>query len=361
MQYPTLRLLPNRAALEVLDQRRLPFAVEYLELRTMHDAVAAIRDMAVRGAPLIGLVGAAGVWLTVEGCVHGNRGIEELREAAAGICAARPTAVNLAWAVERMMRVVEEQGLDEGGARRAREEVERMIREDAATCAAIGLHGLPLVEAVAARKGRVNVLTHCNAGRLACAAWGTATSPIYHAHRAGIPLHVWVDETRPRNQGARLTAWELAEAGVPCTLIADNAGGYLMQRGAVDLVLVGCDRLTRRGDAANKIGTYLKALAARDTGVPFYVALPSSTIDWRLDDGGAIPIEERDPDEVLRIEGVGRDGALHDVLLAPPGISACNPGFDVTPARLIDGIITERGISPATAEGLRWMFPDLAA
>ncbi|MDP1640107.1 MAG: S-methyl-5-thioribose-1-phosphate isomerase, partial [Hyphomicrobium sp.] len=274
----------------------------------------------------------------------------------------RPTAINLRWALEEMRRAVQNISREERVAAAYKRAAE-ICDEDVETCRRIGEHGRKLIEDIAARKGngeKVEVLTHCNAGWLACVDWGTATSPIYQAHDAGVPLHVWVDETRPRNQGAALTAYELGSHGIPHTIVVDNAGGHLMQRGRVDMVIVGTDRVAANGDVANKIGTYLKALAAHDNGVPFYVALPHSTIDWTLDEGLSIPIEERSADEVLKMPGRLPDGTVVTVEIAAPGSPAGNPAFDVTPARLVTGFITERGVCPATREGLLTLYPERA-
>ena len=325
-------------AVHIIDQRALPFRVVMERLTSVAEVVAAIRDMHVRGAGCIGATAAWGMYLAARAGT--------VQESAALLTAARPTAVNLAWAVERQLRNIAGAVDKVDAARRGAEEIGA---EDIASCRAIGRHGLALISRVAAGKpGPVNILTHCNAGWLAFVDIGSATAPIYAAHDAGIPVHVWVDETRPRNQGARLTAWELAAHGVPHTLIVDNAGGHLMQRGQVDLVITGADRVTRAGDVANKIGTYLKAVAARDCGVPFYVALPSSTFDLSIADGMAIPIEERGADEVLRMED-GEGG----IAICAPGTPAANPAFDITPARLVTGLITEHGICAATEEGIR--------
>jgi len=340
----------------VIDQTRLPFALETLALRTPGDAALAIRDMVVRGAPLIGVTAAYGVAL---GLRH-DPSDGNLARIAALLGDTRPTAVNLHWALARMLRVLQPLAA-EARMGRAYAEATAIADEDAAACEAIGRHGLPILERLSLAAGRrpLNVLTHCNAGWLACVDWGTALAPIYKAHDAGIAVHVWVDETRPRNQGASLTAYELGAHGVPCTVVADNAGGHLMQHGQVDACIVGTDRTTATGDVANKIGTYLKALAARDNGVPFYVALPSSTIDWALDDGVRdIPIEERSPREVTHLRGRAADGVVHEVEVTAPGAAAANPAFDVTPARLVTGLITERGTCEASAEGLRSLFPD---
>jgi methylthioribose-1-phosphate isomerase len=345
-----LHALPTRDGVQIIDQRALPHALRRVTLgdaRAVHDA---IRDMALRGAPLIGAAAAYGVALALREAADDAA----LAQAAAMLRDARPTAVNLAWALARVHRRV--QPLPP--ARRAAaawDEADAIAEEDVAVNAAIGRHGLRLLRDVArARDGQpVRVLTHCNAGWLATVDWGTATSPIYQAHAEGLPVHVWVDETRPRNQGASLTAWELAQAGVPHTLIADNAGGHLMQRGEVDLAIVGCDRVAANGDVANKIGTYLKALAAHDNGVPFYVAMPMSTLDRTIDRGEHIPIEHRDAREVTHASGLGDDGRVVEVQLAPRGSAALNPAFDVTPARLVSGLITEHGIVAADAAALR--------
>jgi methylthioribose-1-phosphate isomerase len=340
----------------ILDQTKLPWSVEILRLTDAEQVVHAIRTMQVRGAPLIGAVAAYGLALAVR---HAPS-TEALEQEAATLAAARPTAVNLRWAIARMLtRLRNTQTSDRVAA--AYTEAGLIADEDVAQCAAIGRHGAELIAEVAARAPDrpVNVLTHCNAGWLATVDWGTALAPIYHAHDAGIDLHVWVDETRPRNQGASLTAWELGSHGVKHTVVADNAGGHLMQRGEVDLVIVGADRVTRTGDAANKIGTYLKALAARDNDVPFWVAVPSSTIDWTVSDGVAdIPIEERAEAEVTDVTGQAPDGDIVTVRVVPHGSQAANPAFDVTPARLITGLITERGRCPARADGLARLFPE---
>ncbi len=323
---------PDGRAVRVLDQARLPYAIEWLRLATLADAARAIRDMHVRGAPLIGVTAAYGIALALEAG-------DPFDAAYAALLATRPTAINLRWALDRMRArgVTRDTAFAEAAA---------IADQDVALCEAIGTHGEAVIRA-AAREGRpVRVLTHCNAGWLATVDWGTALAPIYKAHEHGIPIHVWVDETRPRNQGL-LTAWELAQHGVPHTVIADNAGGHLMQRGEVDLCIVGTDRTTRGGDVCNKIGTYLKALAAHDTGVPFYVAVPSPSIDWAIDDGATIPIEERSADEVRIIAGHQIVGEAHAV---------ANPAFDVTPRRLVTGLITERGIAPP--DGLRVLFPE---
>ncbi len=342
---------------QIIDKTRLPHDLVVVDLVTMEDAAIAIRDMWVRGAPLIGATAAWGMALqmAVDPSDAGlARGYDTL-------IATRPTAINLRWALDDMRGLV----MPLAPAARlsaARARAAAICDEDVAINRRIGEHGLSVIQGIAVRKGGpVNILTHCNAGWLATVDWGTATSPIYHAVARGIPVHVWVDETRPRNQGAHLTAWEMASAGIPHTLIVDNAGGHLMQRGQVDMVIVGTDRTTAQGDVCNKIGTYLKALAAHDNGVPFYVALPSPTIDWRVQDGLAeIPIEERSGHEVSYVQGKLADGTRTSLRISPEETPAANPAFDVTPARLVTGLITERGIAPASGAGLAAMFPDLA-
>jgi len=341
----------------VIDQRRLPHELQVLRLNTVDDVIFAIRRMVVRGAPLIGVTAAFGVYLAV----RNDR--ESLGSACDRIRSARPTAVNLAWAVDRMAAVSAAPGSHTERTERTRKAASKIAAEEAENCRLIGVHGLPLIEAIQQRNAgaTVNVLTHCNAGWLACIEYGTATAPVYAAVEKGIDLHVWVDETRPLNQGARLTAWELGRRGIAHTVVTDNAGGHLMQHGRVDLVIVGTDRTTHTGDVANKIGTYLKALAAHDNGIPFYVALPSSTFDWQLNDGlGQIPIEERDPDEIRYVEG-RLDGRICKVLVPPENSPAANFAFDVTPARLVTGFITERGVCRANAEDIRRLFPEKSA
>ncbi len=338
--------------LSVLDQTRLPFEERWLQPASVADCVRVIREMNVRGAPLIGLVAAAGMAFAAREDAS-DAGLER---AAAALLASRPTAVNLGWALARMRATL---GPAPPGARPAlaANEVLALQRSEYACCERIGAHGAALLHALATseraqRLGRLNVLTHCNAGWLATGAWGTALAPVYRAAADGIAVHVWVDETRPRNQGARLTAWELAQAGIEHTVIADNCAGHLMQRGEVDLCLVGSDRTSARGDVCNKIGTYQKALAAADNGVPFYVALPCSTIDWSIEDGLCeIAIEERDASEVLLLEGAGTDGVLRTLRHAPVGSRARNVAFDVTPARLVGALVCEHGVfAPNTAD-----------
>jgi methylthioribose-1-phosphate isomerase len=347
------------AAVGIIDQTRLPHVFETVRLTSLDDAARAIRDMLVRGAPLIGATAAYGIWLAM----RAEASDAALEQACAQLLATRPTAVNLRWALDNMRAHLAAVPPGERAAA-AFARAGQICEEDVATNRAIGEHGLGLIRAAHEARGDggpVNILTHCNAGWLATVDWGTALAPVYRAHDEELAVHVWVDETRPRNQGASLTAWELGRHGVPHTVIVDNAGGHLMQNGRVDLCITGTDRTTAAGDVCNKIGTYLKALAAHDTGVPFYVALPSPTIDWSLHDGvGHIPIEERDGREVREIWGQGADGALQAVTLTPPGSPVANFAFDVTPARLITALITERGLCAPSAEGLAALFPDLA-
>ena len=351
----TIWVKPDGFPVEIIDQTALPHELKIVALKTSDDAAYAIQAMLVRGAPLIGVTAAYGVALAM----RDDASDASLEEAIELLAAQRPTAVNLKWALEEMRRVLSPLPVD-GRPRAAFKHAAKLATEDADMCRRIGVNGLEIIREIAARKdGKpVNILTHCNAGWLACVDWGTATSPIYHAHNAGIPVHVWVDETRPRNQGASLTAFELAQHGVPHTLICDNAGGHYTQRGEVDLVIVGTDRVAANGDVANKIGTYLKALAVVDNGVPFYVALPSSTIDWQMPDGAAIPIEERSADEVLHVSGRAPNGKVLSVAITAPGTPARNPAFDVTPARLVTGLITERGVCAASADGLLSLYPE---
>ena len=355
-QYRTIFVADDGATVEVIDQTRLPFDFEVRHLHTAAQAAEAIRDMVVRGAPLIGVTAAYGVALGMRSDPS-DAGLARVVQL---LGATRPTAVNLRWALERVRSVLAVESPDRRAAR-AYDEAARIAEEDVAACASIGRHGRAILEALQAQRGgqSVRVLTHCNAGWLACVDWGTALAPVYAAHEAGIPVHVYVDETRPRNQGAALTAFELGAHGVPHTVIADNTGGHLMQHGEVDVCIVGSDRTTATGDVANKIGTYLKALAARDNGVPFYAALPSSTIDWTLADGVRdIPIEERSAREVTHVRGRADDGRLVEVEVVAPGSAVANPAFDVTPARLVTGIITERGMAPASRAGLLSLYPE---
>ena len=356
----TIWLADDGRTVEIIDQRLLPHELVIGRLATLDDAARAIKDMAVRGAPLIGATAAYGVALAMAddpSDVALSRAVEVLG-------GTRPTAVNLHWALDDMRRALlplspacrREAAFSRAGA---------VADEDVAINRAMGEHGLPLIAAALRRNGArgdgpVEILTHCNAGWLATVDWGTALAPVYRAHEEGIPLHVWVDETRPRNQGASLTAWELLQHGIPHTVIADNAGGHLMRHGKVDLCITGTDRTTATGDVANKIGTYLKALAAHDNNVPFYVALPSPTIDWSLDSGDAIPIEERSEREVTHIAGWTASGERIEVRLTPEGSPAANYAFDVTPARLVTGLITERGVCAASRDGLLGLFPERA-
>jgi methylthioribose-1-phosphate isomerase len=345
---------PDRSV-SIIDQTQLPHRLEVRTLTTLGEIAIAIRDMQVRGAPLIGATAAYGMALAISS----DAGEENVLRAREILLATRPTAINLRWALDEMHAST--QFLPTAArAEAAFSRAEQIADDDVKMNAAIGEHGLSLIRAAASRKqGTVNILTHCNAGWLATVDWGTATAPIYKAHDIGIPVHVWVDETRPRNQGAALTAWELGQHGVPHTVIVDNAGGHLMQRGSVDMVIVGTDRTTASGDVCNKIGTYLKALAARDNNVPFYVAAPSPSIDFGIDDGTSeIPIETRDGREVTHISGLTDSGTLATVRLTPSASVAHNPAFDVTPSRLVDGLITERGVINASAEALAAAFPE---
>jgi methylthioribose-1-phosphate isomerase len=351
--YRSIWLDDDGWSVRIIDQTVLPHTFRVLPLTDLAGTVRAIETMEVRGAPLIGATAAYGMALALR---H-DPGDAALGAARERLLATRPTAVNLRWAVERVVGVVAALPHADRAAAAYREagliaegDVERNRR--------IGEHGVALIRDLASGDGPVRILTHCNAGWLATVDWGTATSPIYRAHEEGLPVHVWVDETRPRNQGASLTAWELAHHGVPHTVVVDNAGGHLMRRGLVDLCLVGTDRTTATGDVVNKIGTYLKALAAHDNGVPFYVAAPSPSIDWTVDDGDQIPIEERADDEVERVTGPTADGRIESVRVVSRGSPVANPAFDVTPARLVTGLVTERGIAPATRQGLRALFPD---
>ncbi len=354
--YRTIWLKPDDGrVVQLIDQRALPHRFVIEEVKTVEQMAVAIREMHVRGAPLIGAAAGYGMYLALLAGMEPDEAGKILR-------ATRPTAVNLAWAIEHQLAQIATGATPAERIALARETAQALANDDAERCRQIGLRGLNLVSEIAARKnGRpVNILTHCNAGWLACVDYGTATAPIYAAHDRGIPVHVWVDETRPRNQGAKLTAWELGEHGVPHTVIADNAGGHLMQHGDVDLVIVGTDRTTYTGDVANKIGTYLKALAAKDNGVPFYVALPSSSFDWTMRDGLAeIPIEERGAEEVKHADGWA-DGRPVEVRLTPEGSPAANYSFDVTPRRLITGLITERGICQPNEQSILAMFPEHA-
>jgi methylthioribose-1-phosphate isomerase len=350
---------PDGSTVGVIDQTVLPHRFATARLTSVEEAAHAIKSMLIRGAPLIGATAAYGICLAL----RADASDEALDRAYAMLLATRPTAINLKWALDEMMAAVRNRPRSERVAAAYRRAAE-ICDEDVAINAAIGRNGLALIDALAARKKhgeRVNVLTHCNAGWLATVDWGTATAPIYMAHDKGLPIHVFADETRPRNQGASLTAWELGRHGVAHTVIPDNTGGHLMQHGMVDLVIVGTDRVTANGDVCNKIGTYLKALAARDNGVPFYVALPSPTIDFTVADGLAeIPIEQRSADEVATMTGKTADGRIETVRVIPDGSPVANYGFDVTPSRLVTGLITERGVLPATRDALARAFPERA-
>jgi len=353
----TIWLEPDGWYVGVIDQTALPHRFTTVQLTSLDEAADAIRNMVIRGAPLIGAAAAYGMCLAL----RVDASDEGLERAYATLLATRPTAINLKWALDEMVAAVRNRPRAERTAAAYRRAAE-ISEEDIAINTAIGRNGMPLIAAIAARKKageRVNILTHCNAGWLAAVDVGTATAPIYLAHDSGIPVHVFADETRPRNQGASLTAWELGKHGVPHTVIADNTGGHLMQHGMVDLVIVGTDRVTANGDVCNKIGTYLKALAAHDNNVPFYVALPSPTIDFNVADGVAeIPIEERSADEVTTMTGKTSDGRIESVRIVPDGSPVANYGFDVTPARLITGLITERGVLKASRETLAAAFPE---
>jgi methylthioribose-1-phosphate isomerase len=345
--------------IEVIDQRMLPHELVIKKLLTYQDAEIAIKEMTVRGAPLIGATAAYGIYLAVRQMIEEQREGSFLDEAFSALRASRPTAVNLFWALDRMRDALDNSG--DSFLNTAWKTAQSIVDEDIETCRMIGVHGLPLIEQIALRKKgeAVNILTHCNAGMLGCIQWGTITSPIYQAQQKGINVHVWVDETRPRNQGSNLTAYELTRHGVPHTLIVDNAGGHLMQHGMVDMVIVGTDRTTRQGDVANKIGTYLKALAAHDNQIPFYVALPSTTLDMTIKDGlKEIPIEERNEDEVRYVVGKTSGGSVESILICPETTGASNYSFDVTPAKYVTALITERGVCEASEVGLLKLFPE---
>ncbi|MCB8874813.1 S-methyl-5-thioribose-1-phosphate isomerase [Acidisoma silvae] len=356
ISYRSIWLDDDGWAVRIIDQTKLPWSLDILRIATVDEMAVAISTMQVRGAPLIGASAAYGLCLAL----RVDASTDAMERDAAMLAATRPTAVNLKWAIDRMLERLRNTRVEERVAT-AYAEAAAIADEDVAQNEAIGRHGLELIRAAQKPGQRVNILTHCNAGWIATVDWGTALAPIYMAFNEGIDVHVWVDETRPRNQGASLTAWELGSHGVPHTVIADNAGGHLMQHGDVDLVIVGTDRVTRGGDVANKIGTYLKALAAHDNGIPFWVALPSTTIDWTITDGvREIPIEERSAAEVTRMTGQTADGSLATIQVTPPGSGAANPAFDVTPARLVTGMITERGRCAASPEGLLSLFPERA-
>ena len=355
--YRTVWSDADRSKICIIDQRHLPWKFSIEEISSVAETAIAIKDMHVRGAGCIGVTAGYGMWLAAR---QSGGSMASLRKFAELLIATRPTARNLAWAVERQLAVLEDTPQVDWE-HRALAEAEAIADEDSTWCELIGRNGLPILSAIHEKKTSgepVQILTHCNAGWLAFADWGSATAPIYAAHRSGIPVHVWVDETRPRNQGARLTAWELHNEGIPHTVIVDNAGGHLMQHGKVDIVITGTDRTTSTGDVANKIGTYLKALAADDNNIPFYVALPSSTFDWECTEGlRQIPIEERDANEVSIMDGIDTDGFIREIGIVNPESPSCNPAFDVTPARLVTGLITERGICRANAESIAALFP----
>lgn len=363
VHYRSVWLKPgDPQVVQIIDQRFLPFKFIIEDLRSAEQVAVAIRDMHARGAPLIGALAAFGIYLSALHAPADDPAafIRAVEQDARWLLSTRPTAVNLTWAIHRQLEVLKLESDLPDMIQGLLHTAQAISDEDAEFCRRIGQHGLRLIEEIHLQKGGevVNVLTHCNAGWLATVDYGTATAPIYAAFDRGLPVHVWVDETRPRNQGARLTTWELSQHGVPNTLITDNAGGHLMQHGMVDLVITGSDRTTHTGDVANKIGTYLKALAARDCQVPFFAALPSSTIDWDLRDGLAdIPIEQRNESEVLTSEG-WIDGEIRNVQLAAPGTRAANYAFDVTPARLVSGIITERGVCQASEQGILGLYPE---
>ena len=353
----TIWLGSDGETVEIIDQRKLPFEFTVVGLRTLSDTVKAIHDMFVRGAPLIGATAAYGMALAM----RENSSDASLDNAYSELFAARPTAVNLRWALDDLQKLLQPlspQNRQEAAYIRAQE----ICDQDVETCSSLGEFGRTVIEDIWKKKGnrdQINILTHCNAGWLATVDWGTALAPIYKSFDSGIPVHVWVDETRPRNQGASLTCWELGQHGVAHTLIVDNVGGHLMQHGMVDLCIVGTDRTTAQGDVCNKIGTYLKALAANDNDVPFYVGLPGSTIDWNIDEGVRdVPIEQREQSEVTQLTGVTKKGVVETIDIAPSNCEAANYAFDVTPARLVTGLITERGICEASKDGLALLYPD---
>lgn len=352
--YRSIWLSADRESVDVIDQTLLPHRFEVRSLKNLGDAEHAIKSMIVRGAPLIGATAAYGIALAM----RENPSDVMLEEAHGYLLAARPTAVNLRWALDEMREVLQPI-LPAQRNETAYRHAAKICDDDVALNRAIGEHGLQIIRDIAAKKPTepVNIMTHCNAGWLATVDWGTALAPIYMARDAGLNIHVWVSETRPRNQGASLTAWELGQHGVPHTIIVDNAAGHLMRKGDVDMVIVGCDRAAANGDVCNKIGTYLKALAAKDNGVPFYVALPGPTIDWSLPEGEKIPIEERSGLEVSQISGRNKHHGISTVAVTPQRSEVANPGFDVTPARLVTGLITERGVGAASPEGLRNLYP----
>ena len=351
-EYRTIWFDEKNKVVKIIDQTKLPHKFIIKDLKTVNDAINAIKTMEVRGAPLIGATAAYGLVLSI----LENNDQSFLKKSSENLFNSRPTAINLKWAVDRMMKKLS--GINSNKILNiALNEAKEICEEDVNFCKSIGLNGLKIIEEIYnKKKDTVNILTHCNAGWLATINWGTATSPIYHAHKKGIPVQVWVDETRPRNQGANLTSYELNEEGISNTIIADNTGGILMQRGEVDMCIVGTDRTISTGDVANKIGTYLKALAAHDNNVPFYVALPSSTIDWETNDFKDIPIEERNSEELSHIEGIDENNNVKKVLIYPRKSKAMNLAFDVTPAKYVTGLITEKGICEASEKGLKGLF-----
>jgi methylthioribose-1-phosphate isomerase len=339
-------------SVKIIDQTKLPHQFTIKDLKTVNDSINAIKTMEVRGAPLIGATAAYGLVLSI----IENKDQSFLNKSSENLIASRPTAINLKWAVDRMMKKLS--GVNSNKILKiALEEAKMIVEEDVGFCKNIGLNGLKIIEEIYnKKKDTVNILTHCNAGWLATIDWGTATSPIYHAHKKGIKVHVWVDETRPRNQGANLTSYELNEEGIPNTIIADNTGGILMQKGQVDMCIVGTDRTLSNGDVCNKIGTYLKALAAKDNNVPFYVALPSSTIDWSIKDSKDIPIEERDSTELSFVEGLDEDKKIKKIFIYPQKSKSLNLAFDITPAKYVTSLITENGVCDASEKGLKGLF-----
>jgi methylthioribose-1-phosphate isomerase len=351
-EYRTIWFDEDNQSVKIIDQTKLPHQFVIKDLKTIKDTIKAITTMEVRGAPLIGATAAYGLALAIKE----NNDHNFIKKSSENLIQSRPTAINLRWAVDRMIKKLSETN-NKNSAKVALKEAKDICDEDEKFCENIGLNGLRIIEKIYnKKKDTVNILTHCNAGWLATINWGTATSPIYHAHKKGIPVHVWVDETRPRNQGANLTSYELNEEGVPNTIIADNTGGILMQRGDVDMCIVGTDRTLSTGDVCNKIGTYLKALAAYDNNVPFYVALPSSTIDWNIKNFKEIPIEERSPEELSHIEGLDENDNIKKVLIYPKNSKSLNLAFDVTPAKYVTGLITEKGICEASNVALKKMF-----
>jgi len=351
-EYRTIWFEEKNQVVKIIDQTKLPHKFIIKDLKTVKDAINAIKTMEVRGAPLIGATAAYGLVLSI----LENNDQSFLKKSSEDLINSRPTAINLKWAVERMMKKLS--GINSNEILNiALKEAKEICEEDVNFCKNIGLNGLKIIEEIYnKKKDTVNILTHCNAGWLATINWGTATSPIYHAHKKGIPVHVWVDETRPRNQGANLTSYELNEEEVPNTIIADNTGGILMQRGEVDMCIVGTDRTLSTGDVANKIGTYLKALAAKDNNVPFYVALPSSTIDWKIEDFKDIPIEERNSEELSHVEGLDENNNVKKIRIYPKKSKVMNLAFDVTPAKYVTGLITEKGVCEASEKGLKELF-----